>query len=1028
MVIRMLLMVMVLCSAEARAQHAQPQLQFDHIRVKDGLTSDSITAIVQDTYGFIWIGTKYGLNRYDGHRITQYLHQKSNVNSIASNNISCLFADSDGSLWIGYRAGGVDRFNIQTHQIVHYIHKPGKQGSISEGVVRKIIRTSPNDYWMVLYEGGLNHFNVKTSRFSCYNKTNLNGLENNRIMDVVEYDATHLLIATWDNGGDGGENTVMRFNTKYKTLERYFDKELSHDYTKHAETRVMLRLVNRIKKGQNGEIAGASFHGFWIYDSKLKSMRLWSCHNKSQNPFPFTQINDLQIDNVDVWLGSDKDGLIRYNRKFNSFYAYKSNRYNEFSMSSNKVVCVYNDQAGNLWIGTEDGGVNILKAGYRHSLTYANHPTGGVFTNPPPHSGDYFKVLSDWSLIYSNINKLARINLVTGEEKSVLEYGNNNEREYFMGYPFKVVDFGEKAIVFRNGYFYIYNPFNNEIMAKLDIPKSDGVYEINTKNGIYIIRAKTNGKKVFYSNNKKLARVLNTYAVHFSGHGRFVLFTPNSGAYFANQWVSRNIVTFFNDSAVYRAFAYSSRLPGLEANHKLKVGYTFLEAKDGSVWMISDGIIRYEHAANQFRNYPNPHLSYRDVEDALALNADSVLLVYKDRITIANLRGSGYSLFVGLHFPCNYFEAQVAICPGQESFIVKTDVGFILFHPDVLRKAGVLRAPVVSGFKVFNHYIATDTAIHVKRSVTLGHDENNITIQFSSLCYQATKPVRYAYQLEGFDLEWKYCGSQSEVHWNNLAPGKYAFRLKYTADGIHWIENAQPLIIVIRPPYWTRWWFILSSLLLISGIIYFIVSYRIRNIKRLYELRLKISSDLHDDVGGMLTLLAMKAEVARQTDPESSRLILSQITENAREALTGMRDVIWSFDSRTDTVHDLFQRIANLARETETVPNKSYTVKKQIERESFRLSLPQKKNLLLMSKEIITNFIKHSDGTRLDIDFTLEGKMLRISFKDNGTKRMNDEQLHGFGLKNLRLRAKELDGEITFTQNGGFGVTIALAL
>src|SRR5882757_7581207 len=159
------LLLLLLCFP-ATAQ--QPNLKFDHLDINAGLSQSNVLCILQDSRGFMWFGTRDGLNKYDGYTFTVYKNKADDKNSISNNYIQAIKESKDGYLWIATRGGGLDRYDRQKNQFISFKHDPRNKYSISSDVASTVLEDRQGNVWIGTEDGGLNMFDPKKNQFITY--------------------------------------------------------------------------------------------------------------------------------------------------------------------------------------------------------------------------------------------------------------------------------------------------------------------------------------------------------------------------------------------------------------------------------------------------------------------------------------------------------------------------------------------------------------------------------------------------------------------------------------------------------------------------------------------------------------------------------------------------------------------------------------------------------------------------------------------------------------------------------------------
>jgi signal transduction histidine kinase len=288
--------------------------------------------------------------------------------------------------------------------------------------------------------------------------------------------------------------------------------------------------------------------------------------------------------------------------------------------------------------------------------------------------------------------------------------------------------------------------------------------------------------------------------------------------------------------------------------------------------------------------------------------------------------------------------------------------------------------------------------------------------------------MRYQYKLEGIDANWSGLSALTEVPYGNLPPGNYTFKVRAMNGDGYWSKTLT-YPFSIRPPWWKTWWAYVLYVGLFAAAVYIFIQYRtaqaIRKVKVLEAIRTKISSDLHDDVGSILSGLAMQSQVMAYTAPSEIKTTLNELSDMSRDAMERMRDVVWVIDSRKDKYENLIDRMRIFAEKNLGLKNIAYHFElNNIDGKKF-IDPEKRQNIYLIFKEVITNILKHSDATQVRIVFAQEKSQLRLLIHDNGTLKEQTPS-DGLGLSNMTMRAEKIGGSLSAEYEDGFRVELVL--
>ncbi|MFC2083752.1 two-component regulator propeller domain-containing protein [Bacteroidota bacterium] len=348
-------------------------INFEHISVEEGLSSNMIMCIIQNRQGFLWIGTWDGLNRYDGYNFTVYKHDPSNTNSLSDNNIFTIFEDHTGLLWIGTAGGGLDRYDPATDKFKNYKHDGKDPKSLSNNRVYSIQEDNLGFLWIGTMGGGLNKFDRKTSEFNHYinDPNNPRSLSTNRISEIYEDKSGILWVGTDDYRIAGAG--LNKYERTTDDFTRY-----SHD--PNNTNSLSENAVYEIYEDRSGILwIGTGAGGLNQFDPKTGKFKIYTHDPNDPNSLSDNAGYEICEDRSGIlWIGTDAGGLNQFDPKTGKFKIYTHNPNNPNSLSSNLITSIYEDNSGILWIGTRKQGINkydrnkVTFIHYKHDPKIAN--------------------------------------------------------------------------------------------------------------------------------------------------------------------------------------------------------------------------------------------------------------------------------------------------------------------------------------------------------------------------------------------------------------------------------------------------------------------------------------------------------------------------------------------------------------------------------------------------------------------------------------------------------------------------------
>ncbi len=994
-------------------------LYFRHFSVEQGLSNNDVTSIIQDSLGFMWYGTRAGLNKFDGYNFIVYRHDPKNKNTLASDDISCMSVEKSGIVWIGTKMKGVNRMNPYTGVFTSIQHKANDLNSLSEDHVTCILADNTSGIiWVGTFSQGLDIFRISEEKFQHLRnvKNNPNSLSNNSIRCVTKDNSGMLWIGT-----DGG--------------------------------------------------------GMNVYDLRKNKFTIYRHDEKNKNSICSDFIRDIYIDTVrrSVWIATS-NGLSMLNQVTGEIKTYKHMEHDEYSLCSNDLTSVYQDKAGKIWVGTKNNGLNVYYPSSGKFFLYS-YETGeqnalnsnNINTISQGRSGMFWAATKDGGLNAFNPKSLKfrffnpviqgkpvneKITSVSESADGTLRFGTggdgffsyNSMGEFSYGFSkslagktitafFTSGDY--ESIVCTEKGLYRYNN-NSEKMSAVIITEpitcvlkgSDGLLWFGTEQKGLVSYDMTSKKMMTYPGKQINSRVTcvmqdRTGMIWAGTFGDGVIkLNPLTGTY----------VTYRNDSR---------DIHSLGSNFINNIG----EDKKGVIWISTEsgGLNAFDAEKNHFKCY--------SIQNGLPANSIGKFLCDENnnlwigtdygicRLTFDSssvLRQCRIFDFTdGL--PTMEFYNGVSVKRKDGEMIFTCGKGWVSFYPDSLNNNPYKPPVILTDFQIFNKSVLPgdstgilNSSISVTKEIHLGYWQNVFSFEFTAISFiNALKNV-YAYKMEGFNNNWIYTDATKRIAtYTNLAPGVYIFTVKASNNDGTWNDKGTSVKVIISPPFYKTELFIIASSLVVLLILYGIYRYRLSGIQELQEVRNKIASDLHDDIGSGLSSIAVFSELVRQRTGNSSEEInpfLEKIDTASRSMSEAIHDIVWTINPRSDRFDDVLMRMKNFATQLLSAKNIKLNFVFGDDVISKKLSLEQRKSIYLVFKEAINNIAKYADPVQVDVTIMLRHKKLKMSISDNGKGFNLLQDQDGNGLINMRRRAEEIGGTFRIDSVVGKGTIIELEI
>lgn len=805
-----ILVVLLMVSSKggmAQAFDAFQNIKFEHI--SEGLSQSTVTCIFQDKKGFLWFGTRNGLNRYDGVKFTTFENNLSGSSSISHNYITTIFEDTKGNIWVGTMEGGLNLFNKENETFTNF-KSTSKQGSISHNNITCIYEDNKHKLWIGT-ENGLNYYVPEKHNFVYFRYINQHpqSINSNNISAIFEDSKFNLWLGTKGGG-------LKLFDQKHQKFISYLNE-------KNNPKSISNNVINTVFKDSNKQIWLGTQNGLnrFIESSKGILFERYQHEKHDPNSLGNNVIVCLSEDLLGrIWIGTQLNGLYIYDQTKQKFTNFYPDPLQQYSLSSNSVWSMYRDKMGTMWLGVRNRGINKWDYHHKqfkhHSVTIAGNQKlnnndvtcfqedelgnlwigtdgGGLhyYDKKTTHYTRYFyhpkdkKSLGSNAVISLYIDKKKNLwvgtwggglNLFDKATKTFKHYlpssskGANREGK-------NVYAIGEDSYGnFWVGTYYaglnLYDPKTDSFKQFLNdptIPNSLGsnlisvLFEDSKKNlwiGTYgggLDRLNRKNGQVTFTHNR-----FEGYQSGKLGSNLINAITEDSQHHL---WIGTGKGLYqFNDSkGTFKEYSKENGLPDNIING-------LIEDKKGFLWISTNqGISKFDRVAQKFTNY--------SVADGLQSAEFLKGSFFKSK--------AGEFFFGGINGYNSFFPAQISDKKNKLPLcLTELKINNILIKPN--QKDSPLK----------RHISET-------HEITLSHDSNDFSIGFASLNYAAPQNAPFAYILDGYDKEWQTTNMDRSASYAQVPSGSYLFRVKNLDMNNH---TEVTLSIQILPPWWKTWW------------------------------------------------------------------------------------------------------------------------------------------------------------------------------------------------------------------------------
>ncbi|HEY4784685.1 MAG TPA: two-component regulator propeller domain-containing protein [Bacteroidales bacterium] len=856
--ITFILLILIIIGVSAWGQSPKPIFQ----SIQQGLSNQLIQCILEDSKGFMWIGTTDGLNKFDGSNFVIYENSSSDTNSISHNSINAIIEDRETNIWVG-TADGLNLYNRNRDNFIN-IRIP----NIDKICVNALCSDDIGNIWVGTIGNGVIFYDRKHSKFSffAHNDLDINTISSDFITSIVIDKLQNILIGTsrgldllnkdhkgfshftytpdnnslsnnfvntlyldnhgmlWIGTQGGGLNKLLTDDHKF-SFQHYL-----HDSNTNSLSNNNILSICQDKK--DNLWIGTDNGGLNCFNSKTG---IFNCfHPEDGNPkgLSSNSIHSLYYDrNNIIWIGTHNHGLNFIDEKFEKFELFQKNSLSKNSIQNNDVTGFTEDSEGNIWIATDGGGISKFDI---HTRTI----TKTINQSPSSHlSNNYIQTIicdrkenlwvGTWNGGIDCFNK-SGVKIKNYKVEGLQKTGDNRIRFLYEDRQMNIW-----AGTSGSGLF-LFNPVTDKFVQIVDHLGPAGAPVIAFVNSIL----EDSQNNIWIGTTNGLIRLKKSDRNEF-------LFSKYTEGNSPKSISSNRITVIFEDSRKNLWFGtYEKGLSLLQKKDNAFINFQkhdglpsnsikgILEDKNGNLWIsTTKGISKFNPDSKTFRNYTR--------EDGL--NSDEF-----HSNSCLKLR-SGEFFFGGIN-------------------------GFNAFYPDRIKDNTLIPPIYLTDLKIFNKSAPIGSEgsplqkhISETKKIVLSYKQNSFTIEFIALNYTRSSQNQYAYILEGLEKDWNYVGHKRSATYTYINPGTYVFKVIGSNNDGFWNKTPTTLEITILPPFWkTIWAYILYYLVFLSLLFAFIRLSVIRakqsQLLELDKMKLDFFTNISHEIRTPLTLILSPLE------------------------------------------------------------------------------------------------------------------------------------------------------------------------
>ena len=959
---------LVLSGGHLWAQDVSPYSDISYITSDNGLSQNEVTRIIQDQKGFLWVGTRGGLNRYDGYQFKIFKNESGNSNSLINNSVESLFEDRQGRIWIGTKSGGLSCYDPSKDLFTHFQTNSQDTNTISGNRVISITEDQAGKFWFGTWYNGLSIYNPKNKNFI----RRLPGLQ---VSDIMQARSGQIWIAT--------QRGLYLFDQEGRELGHFSHIDHLGDYEKLIED-----------PERNCIWIGTWNSGLLRFDLSTRTFHQFKHAPDSPYGPRANVVYTLFKDEQDrIWTGTWGGGLYIFNPQSEQFSRLElaTGPYQQATMLYSEILCLFKDRSGVTWIGTNGGGLCKINNNYNHfGLVKGQEGRNQGFPSPNP----IWSVLADYdSTLW-----------VGTKGDGFLSYSRD-------GISFETLPFPEVGIQTASS--------SRILGGKVIFQKKDSTLWAGTHHGLFQL-VPTNGghyqmKRAFNTKAQKI-RGVKISSMAETSDGSFWIGTQQSG-------LNRIMPGGQSGQKVFRHYQASDDTTALQ-NQRIS---TMLEDQAQRLWVGTyGGLHLYVPEQDHFRPFT------KILGDLQSLSSNIILCLYEDhqqRLWIGTPNGLNLAVPDDnnqWHFrsfqekdgiPSNYIQSiledkegklwvstnkgitkfdpdrevfynydvsdglqgnsfsEGAASKGQDGQLYFGGIyGLNYFHPDSISNEPAPPPVFITGFRIFNQEVKVGETFSKRvilekelmqtDKVTLSHRENVFSLEFTALNFRMPHKNTYRYRLLGLEEAWNDVGGQRNVTYTNLRPGTYTFEVNAANNNQYWEQNIARLQIRILPPFWATWQAYLIYTLVLIGLfgLYHRINSHQNQLKRKLELaRLERTKDAE--------LAELKTRFFTNITHEL-RTPLTLITGPVEEMMQEKK-IAGKAKDYLFTIHHHTQRLLALV-------NQLLDFRKA---ESGNMELKAAKgNFVAFAREVFLSFQPMADKQKINFNFRAEPEALSLYF------------------------------------------------
>lgn len=1009
---------------------------FRSYQVDDGLSHNSVWAVMQDSKGFVWFGTNDGLNRFDGKIFKVFRKKEKDPTSIGNNFIHCLkegsqgrfligtkeglylynpylenfshidlgikngldvsintiMEDPDGNIWLGCHGFGLYILNPDLTIKSHY-KRNGNKNSIPSDYIWSIVKDYNGSVWIGTAKDGLVHFDSKKETFTKVKDNEELGIADPTIFSLHCDSDNNIWIGTLSEG-------LYKYNSKTGKVSSFLKNKA---YT-----------IRPIIEYSEQELIMGSNKGLIIFDKYTETYRMINQDQHFDNLTDKSIFSIIKDNEGAFWIGTYFGGVNYYSPTINKFFYYSGNL---GALSEKDMIGhLAEDLDGKIWIATNNNGLTVFNSS-SNSFEKRHYPVGyqNIQCVMPVNDKVYFSVFQMGAYVLDrNSGHVRKI------ESEV--FRNTNVNGMFQTSQGRILFLMENGISYMDS--HTDSPKRMDAFSHIPIKWAEEDYTgslwfASHANGLIRLSKDGTVEKFTPDPNNSMSIPTNNINCVFQD-SKYRLWVGTEGG---------GLGSFNNKKKVFdRTFNEESGFPS-------NIIYSITDDADGNIWVATGkGLVKIDANGETFKSFNYITNNFQQIS-------------YR-----CSLRSTKNQLYFG----------------GTN--------GFISFNPKELDSNKQSPSVLLNGFQIFDKEVIPgapssplQTSITNTKEIVLNHNQSTFSFNFVALSYLSPNHNQYAYMLEGFDKSWNYTTS-NKAYYMNIPSGKYVFKVKGSNNDDVWSELEHGVVITINPPLWrTNFMIVLYVLLIVGLVAYFIYfnakrtekrnqeklyKFKVEKEKEVYESKIDFFTNIAHEIRTPLSLIIAPLEkilLSGDGNPNTkNNLSIIKINSNRLLSLINqlldfrkVEENMFHFNFRRQDIVSVVRDVYNQHQQNATQNNITTTL--NIGENSIECVVDSEAIYKIVSN-LFSNAIKHANKT-VDVDLRVEADNLILTVKDDGMgidQKYQDKifepffQVHekenamrvgsGLGLSLSQSLATKHNGKITVESEPNKGTTFMLTI